>query len=95
MYKLAKQIQPIHRSEDGALKLNLKSFKILSEKTESIIQHCDTIKQDKERIEAQMLKKDRESRAIKKQLEKTLKERDIIKQRLDGIIEKIDSLDLL
>ena len=75
--------------------MNLKSFKILSEKTESIIQHCDTIKQDKERIEAQMLKKDRESRAMKKQLEKILKERDIIKQRLDGIIEKIDSLDLL
>lgn len=75
--------------------MELKSFENLSKKIEVVLEQCDKVKRDKQRIESQMLKKDKESREIKKKLEKALKERNLIKQRLDGLAEKIDSLEPL
>jgi seryl-tRNA synthetase len=75
--------------------VNLTNFENLSKKIEIIIEEYDKIKRDKEKIEAQMLKKEMESRETKRQMEKILRERNVIKKRLGTIFEKIDSLDLL
>ncbi len=75
--------------------MKLKNFEALSKKIEIVIEQYDIVKRDKQRIETQMLKRDRETQQIKKRLEKVLKERSLIKQKLDSITEKIDSLDLL
>ena len=75
--------------------MKLRNFENLSKKIETIIEEYDKIKRDKKRIEAQMLKKDMENRETKRQMEKILKERNVIKKRLGAIFEKIDSLDLL
>lgn len=75
--------------------MNLTNFENLSQKIEIIIEEYDKIKRDKEKIEAQMLKKEMESRETKRQMEKILRERNVIKKRLGTIFEKIDSLDLL
>lgn len=80
---------------DGVVKVKLANFDQLSSKIEDIVKLYDVAKRDKEKVEAQMLRKDKESQIIKKKLEKALQERNIIKQRLDGISDKIDSLDLL
>ena len=77
------------------VKVKLANFDQLSSKIEDIVKLYDVAKRDKEKVEAQMLRKDKESQIIKKKLEKALQERNIIKQRLDGISDKIDSLDLL
>jgi seryl-tRNA synthetase len=75
--------------------VKLTNFENLSKKIEIIIEEYDKIKRDKEKIEAQMLKKEMESRETKRQMEKILRERNVIKKRLGTIFEKIDSLDLL
>ncbi len=75
--------------------MKLTNFEDLSKKIEIIIEEYDKIKRDKEKIEAQMLKKEMESRETKRQMEKILRERNVIKKRLGNIFEKIDSLDLL
>jgi seryl-tRNA synthetase len=75
--------------------VKLTNFEDLSKKIEIIIEEYDKIKRDKEKIEAQMLKKEMESRETKRQMEKILRERNVIKKRLGTIFEKIDSLDLL
>lgn len=75
--------------------MKLTNFENLSKKIEIIIEEYDKIKRDKEKIEAQMLKKEMESRETKRQMEKILRERNVIKKRLGTIFEKIDSLDLL
>lgn len=75
--------------------MKLTNFEDLSKKIEIIIEEYDKIKRDKEKIEAQMLKKEMESRETKRQMEKILRERNVIKKRLGTIFEKIDSLDLL
>ena len=74
--------------------MKLTSLENLSKKVEVIVEKYDKIKKDKAKIEAQMLKKEMENRETKKQMEKILKERTIIKKRLGAIFEKIDSLDL-
>ncbi len=74
--------------------MKLPNLENLSKKVEVIVEQYDKIKRDKEKIEAQMLKKEMENRETKKQMEKILKERTIIKKRLGAIFEKIDSLDL-
>lgn len=75
--------------------MKLTNFENLSKKIEIIIEEYDKIKRDKKKIEAQMLKKEMESRETKRQMEKILRERNVIKKRLGTIFEKIDSLDLL
>ena len=75
--------------------MKLTNFENLSKKIEVIVEQYDKIKRDKEKIEAQMLKKEMENRETKRQMEKILKERNVIKKRLGAIFEKIDSLNLL
>jgi len=74
--------------------VNPEPLENLSKKIETVIARYDIIKKDKARIESQFLKKETEVIEIKKKLDKVLKERNIIKQKLDSILEKIDSLDL-
>ena len=74
--------------------MKLTSLENLSKKIEVVIERYDIIKKDKQLIEAQMLKKDKETQEIRMKLEKVLRERNIIKKKLDSITEKINSLDL-
>lgn len=71
------------------------AFEELTKKIEKIIEKYDSIKKDKEKIEYIMLKKGKENQEIKKQLETVLRERENVKRRLDALVEKIDSLELL
>jgi hypothetical protein len=78
----------------GFYKVKLINLENLSKKIEVVIEQYDIIKKDKQRIEAQMLKKDKETQEIRMKLEKVLRERNIIKKKLDSITEKINSLNL-
>ncbi len=73
----------------------MSSFEKLSEKIHTVLEKYTEAKQEKERIEAQMVKKEREVQEVKKRLERALKERDMVRIKLDGIIEKIDGLDIV
>ena len=73
--------------------MTLTNFETLSIKIEDIIRQYDLVHKDKQRIEAQMLKREKESLELKKMLQVALEERELIKRRLDGLIAKIDLLD--
>ena len=73
---------------------DLEHFKNLAKKVEYVLKAYNEVKQDKERIEAHIARQDREHLGIKRQLEKALKEKEMMKKRLDSIIKKIESLDL-
>jgi septal ring factor EnvC (AmiA/AmiB activator) len=73
--------------------VQLTKFEALSDKIKKTIQKHEAVKKDKEKIEAHLAEKRKENQEFKKQLERTNKERDYIKQRLDGIISKIEALD--
>ena len=75
--------------------MKTESFETLTNKIEAFVAKYDVARKEKDRIEALVMKKERENLEIKKRLEKVLKERDMVRRKLDGIIEKIDGLDIV
>jgi chromosome segregation ATPase len=65
----------------------------LEEKVSNILEKYELLKKDKEKIEARLVSKNKEIEDVKKHLGKVLEERNVIKRKLDGLIEKIDSLE--
>ena len=65
----------------------------LEEKVANILEKYELLKKDKEKIEARLASKNKENEDVKKHLGKVLEERNVIKRKLDGLIEKIDSLE--
>jgi chromosome segregation ATPase len=65
----------------------------LEEKVANILEKYELLKKDKEKIEARLASKNKENEDVKKHLGKVLEERNVIKRQLDGLIEKIDSLE--
>lgn len=65
----------------------------LEEKVATILEKYELLKKDKEKIEARLASKNKENEDVKKHLGKVLEERNVIKRKLDGLIEKIDSLE--
>jgi chromosome segregation ATPase len=65
----------------------------LEEKVANILEKYELLKKDKEKIEARLASKNKENEDVKKHLGKILEERNVIKRKLDGLIEKIDSLE--
>lgn len=65
----------------------------LDEKVRAIIDQFERVRQEKQRLEAQLLKKDREVRDIKKRLDAALRERTTVRQKIERIMQKIENLD--
>jgi len=65
----------------------------LEEKVANILEKYELLKKDKEKIEARLASKNKENEDVKKHLGKVLEERNVIIRKLDGLIEKIDSLE--
>lgn len=65
----------------------------LEEKVANILEKYELLKIDKEKTEARLASKNKENEDVKKHLGKALEERNVIKRKLDGLIEKIDSLE--
>jgi hypothetical protein len=73
--------------------VKLERFAELEKKLQLVIERHNLLKLDKEKIEARLAYKTKESEDIKKQLEKILKDRDLIKGKLDSLIEKLEFLE--
>ena len=65
----------------------------LEEKVATVLEKYELLKKDKEKTEARLASKNKENEDVKKHLGKVLEERNVIKRKLDGLIEKIDSLE--
>lgn len=65
----------------------------LEEKVHEIIERFERVRQEKQRLEAQLLKKDREARDIRKRLDAALRERTTVRQKIESIMQKIENLD--
>ena len=76
-----------------AVTVKLEKFSELEKKIGTIIAKHTAVKQEREKFEARFADKNKEGQEVKKQLEKLLKERDALKRKLDGILEKFESLD--
>jgi predicted nucleic acid-binding Zn-ribbon protein len=73
--------------------VKLERFAELEKKIQLVIERHNLLKHDKEKVEARLAYKNKESEDVKKQLEKILKDRDVLRKKLDGLIEKIDFLE--
>jgi predicted nucleic acid-binding Zn-ribbon protein len=73
--------------------VNLERFAELEKKIQLVIERHNLLKHDKEKVEARLAYKNKESEDVKKQLEKILKDRDVLRKKLDGLIEKLDFLE--
>lgn len=73
--------------------MKLERFAELEKKIQLVIERHNLLKHDKEKVEARLAYKNKESEDVKKQLEKILKDRDVLRKKLDGLIEKIDFLE--
>jgi hypothetical protein len=73
--------------------VKLERFAELEKKLQLAVERHNMLKLDKEKIEARLAYKTKESEDIKKQLEKILKDRDVIKSKLDSLIEKLEFLE--
>lgn len=70
-------------------------FDELTNKVEAMIQHYEIMKRDSELFESRLQKKEQETQAVKTELARVLKERDMIKQKLGSIISKVDDLGII
>lgn len=70
-------------------------FTELTDKIEVMVQNYEAMKRDSELFETRLQKKEQETREVKTELAKVLKERDMIKQKLGSIISKVDELGLI
>ena len=75
------------------LEVKMERFAELEKKVANILEKYTLLKEDKQKIEARLASKNKENEDVKKHLGKVLEERNVIKRRLDVLIEKIDSLD--
>ena len=73
--------------------MKLERFAELEKKIQLVIERHNLLKHDKEKVEARLAYKNKESEDVKKQLEKILKDRDVLRKKLDGLIEKLDFLE--
>ena len=73
--------------------MTIERFAELEKKVANILEKYALLKKDKEKIEARLAYKDKENEDFKKNRGKVLEERNVIKRKLDGLIEKIDSLE--
>lgn len=73
--------------------MKLERFAELEKKIQLVVERHNLLKHDKEKVEARLAYKNKESEDVKKQLEKILKDRDVLRKKLDGLIEKLDFLE--
>jgi len=73
--------------------VKLEIFAELEKKLQLAIERHTMMKLDKEKIEARLAYKTKESEDFKKQLDKILKDRDSLKKKLDSLIEKLEFLE--
>lgn len=65
----------------------------LSEKIETIVQKYAALKKEKERADQLLQKKNNENNELKRIIEKGVKERKQVMQRLENLIHKINSIE--
>jgi FtsZ-binding cell division protein ZapB len=73
--------------------VKLELFAELEKKLQLAVERHAMLKLDKEKIEARLAYKTKESEDYKKQLDKILKDRDVLKRKLDSLIEKLEFLE--
>lgn len=73
--------------------MKLERFAELEKKIQLVIERHNLLKHDKEKVEARLAYKNKESEDVKKQLEKILKDRDVLRKKLDSLIEKLNLLE--
>jgi len=73
--------------------VKLERFAELEKKIQLVIERHNLLKHDKEKVEARLAYKNKESEDVKKQLDKILQDRDLLRKKLDSLIEKLDFLE--
>jgi len=73
--------------------VHLKNFELLIKRVEKLVEQYDKVRNEKERLASQVSVQDKQSLNTKKELEKTIKQRDMVRQRLTSLIDKIDAMD--
>jgi chromosome segregation ATPase len=74
--------------------VNTPRFDQLRERIAAVLERCAQLHGDCHALEGRLAKKDRETGEIRKKLEAALQERENLRLRIGGIIDKIESLDI-
>jgi len=73
--------------------MELKHFERLEAKVQELINACSSAKQENERLREVIAQKDGDISALREKLENASKDRSLITERVEALLNKIENLD--